>query len=131
MKKFLTKRYFGGKVPAWAIIVAVLVLAYIVKKRQAAQAATNPAASANQDQSQPFPYSSPDMFPTQGPAGPQGPVGPAGPRGPSGIKPAAPKKPLSKHQQHLAHLHHLHVLHQQHEAHIGNRPAYNKRIGAK
>lgn len=78
MKEKLTKKIAG--IPIWVILAIVFVGAYIVwRRRNAGRPKTNPAASANEDGTSPFPYSAPDMFPLQGPAGPAGPPGPAGP----------------------------------------------------
>jgi len=129
MKDFLTKKHFGGKVPGWLILVVIGGVAFIVMKRRKKNAGAdqeNPAASASEDSTTPFPYSAPDMFPLQGNSGPAGPPGPAGPRGKPG-KNAPGIKPKGTKVKHPA----KKTYHppKKETARVGNRPAYNKRLG--
>jgi len=83
MKDLLKKKLFG-KIPVWVVLLVVMALAYIaIKRRGPKTEKENAAESANYDGTQPFPYSSPDMFPLQGPGGVSGPTGSAGPTGSS------------------------------------------------
>jgi hypothetical protein len=115
MKAFLTRKVFGGRVPVWAVLLFLIVAVYFFYKRKkaASQTTTNPAADAGSDPNQPYPYSSPDMFPYAG----AGVYSPPSSSGSVGINPNQTTAGLSSHQ--------LHELHVAHEQHIGNTPHRN------
>jgi hypothetical protein len=116
MKKFLQRRILGGRVPVWVALLVLLAAMYYFyrKKKNASETTTNPAAQAGSDPTQPYGYSSPDMFPYSG----SGVYSPPSSSGSVGMNPTTTKAgTLSAHQ--------IHEQHVAHEQHIGNTPHRN------
>jgi hypothetical protein len=97
LKEMLTRKVFGGRVPVWVLMLIVGLAAYLWWRRKKAAgttgaAAENPATSAGSDPSQPFGYSSPDMFPLSGGGGTlTSPTGAPTVDGSVGMTPTAPR----------------------------------------